>query len=325
MNTSRRYILHLAGAALGTLASANIARALTYPTRPVRWIVPFPAGGPSDILSRLIGQELSERLGQPFVIENRPGASGNVGTQAVVSATPDGHTLLFVAAPNAINATLYGNLGFNFIRDIAAIASIARGALIMLVAPSFPAATVPEFIAYAKANPGKINMASAGNGTPPHVAGELFKTMTGIDMLHVPYRGVAPAITDLLGGQVHVLFDPVPSSIGYVKAGKLRALAVTTVLRSEALPDIPAVAEFVPSYDASTWFGAGAPSKTPIEIVNKLNTEINAVLAKPAMKARLADLGATAFTSSPGAFGKYIVDETDKWAKVVKLSGVTPD
>jgi tripartite-type tricarboxylate transporter receptor subunit TctC len=325
MNTSRRNILRLAGAALGTLASANTARALTYPTRPVRWIVPFPAGGPSDILSRLIGQELSERLGQPFVIENRPGASGNVGTQAVTSAAPDGHTLLFVAAPNAINATLYGNLGFNFIRDIAAIASIARGALIMLVAPSFPAATVPEFIAYAKANPGKINMASAGNGTPPHVAGELFKTMTRIDMLHVPYRGVAPAITDLLGGQVHVLFDPVPSSIGYVKADKLRALAVTTAQRSEALPDIPAVAEFVPGYEASTWFGAGAPSKTPTEIVNKLNTEINAVLAKPAMKARLADLGATAFTGSPAAFGKYIVDETDKWAKVVKLSGVTPD
>jgi len=218
MNTSRRNILCLAGAALGTLAGANTARALTYPTRPVRWIVPFPAGGPSDILSRLIGQELSERMGQPFVIENRPGASGNVGTQAVVSAAPDGHTLLFVAAPNAINATLYGNLGFNFIRDIAAIASIARGALIMLVAPSFPAATVPEFLTYAKANPGKINMASAGNGTPPHVAGELFKTMTGVDMLHVPYRGVAPAITDLLGGQVHVIFDPVPSSIGYVRA-----------------------------------------------------------------------------------------------------------
>jgi tripartite-type tricarboxylate transporter receptor subunit TctC len=264
-------------------------------------------------------------LGQPFVIENRPGASGNVGTQAAVSAAPDGHTLLFVAAPNAINATLYGNLGFNFIRDIASIASIARGALIMLVAPSFPAATVPEFITYAKANPGKINMASAGNGTPPHVAGELFKTMTGVDMLHVPYRGVAPAITDLLGGQVHVIFDPVPSSIGYVRAAKLRALAVTTVRRSEALPDIPAVAEFVPGYEASTWFGAGAPRKTPTEIVNTLNTEINAVLAKPAMKARLADLGATAFTGSPADFGKYIVDETDKWAKVVKLSGVKPD
>jgi tripartite-type tricarboxylate transporter receptor subunit TctC len=325
MNTSRRNILRLAGAALGTLARAHTARAQTYPTRPVRWIVPFPAGGPSDILARLIGQALSERLGQPFVIENRPGASGNVGTQAVASAAPDGHTLLFVAAPNAINATLYGNLGFNFIRDIAAVASIARGALIMLVAPSFPAATVPEFITYAKANPGKINMASAGNGTPPHVAGELFKTMAGVDMLHVPYRGVAPAMTDLLGGQVHVIFDPVPSSIGYVRAAELRALAVTTVQRSEALPDIPAVAEFVPGYEASTWFGVGAPRKTPTEIVNKLNTEINAVLAKLTMKARIADLGATAFTGSPADFEKYIVDETDKWAKVVTLSGVKPD
>jgi tripartite-type tricarboxylate transporter receptor subunit TctC len=325
MNTSRRNVLRLAVVALGISARVRTARAQTYPTRPVRWIVPFPAGGPSDILARLIGQALSERLGQPFVIENHPGASGNVGTQAVVRAAPDGHTLLFVAAPNAINATLYGDLGFNFIRDIAAIASVARGALIMLVAPSFPAATVPEFITYAKANPGKINMASAGNGTPPHLAGELFKTMTGVDMLHVPYRGVAPAITDLLGGQVHVIFDPVPSSIGYVRAAELRALAVTTMRRSEALPDIPAVAEFVPGYEASTWFGAGAPGKTPIEIVDRLNIEINAVIAEPALKARLADLGATAFTGSPADFEKYIIDETDKWAKVVKLAGVTPN
>jgi tripartite-type tricarboxylate transporter receptor subunit TctC len=324
MKTPRRNILRFAST-LGTLATAHDTRAQAYPARPVRWIVPFPAGGPSDILARLMGQSLSERLRVPFIVENRPGASGNIGTQAVVSAPADGHTLLLVAAPNAINATLYGNLGFNFVRDIAPVASIARAALIMLVAPSFPAETIPQFVAYAKAHPGKINVASAGNGTPPHVAGELFKAMAGVDMLHVPYRGVAPAITDLLGGQVHVIFDPVPSSIGYVRTGRLRALAVTTALRSEILPGTPALGEFLPGYDASTWFGAGAPSETPSEIVGKLNREINAVLVDPAIKARFADLGASVFAGSPADFRKYIIDETDKWARVVKLAGTRPD
>ena len=324
MTTTRRTLLRFAGA-VAALAAARNAGAQAYPARPVRWIVPFPAGGPSDILARLIGQPLSERFGQPFVIENRPGASGNIGTQAVASAAGDGHTLLLVAAPNAINAALYPDLGFNFVRDIAPVASIARGALIMLVAPSFPAETVAQFIAYAKTSPGRINMASAGNGTPPHVAGELFKVMTGIDMLHVPYRGVAPAITDLLGGQVHVLFDPVPSSIGYVRSGKLRALAVTTAQRSEALPDTPALAEFVPGYEASTWFGVGAPRDTPPDIVDKLNRAINAILADPAMKARLANIGASVFTGSPAEFRQFIDGETDKWANVVARAGIKPD
>lgn len=324
MQTSRRGLLCAAGA-FGVLVAARTAHAQAYPSRPVRWIVPFPAGGPSDILARLIGQSLTERLGQPFVIENRAGASGNVGTQAVVAAPPDGHTLLFVAAPNAINAALYPNLGFNFVRDIVPVAMIARGALIMLVTPSFPAEDVAQFITYAKANPGKINMASAGNGTPPHVAGELFKAMTGIDMVHVPYRGVAPAITDLLGGRVHVLFDPVPSSIGYVRSDKLRALAVTTAERSQLLPDTPALSEFVPGYEASTWFGAGAPRETPGDIVGKLNSAINAVLGEPPMKARLADLGASVLTSSPADFGKFVAAEADKWGKVVTLAGIKPD
>jgi tripartite-type tricarboxylate transporter receptor subunit TctC len=324
MISSRRNLLRFAGT-LAILATTHGARAQTYPSRPIRWIVPFPAGGPSDILARLTGQSLSERLGAPFVIENRPGASGNIGTQAVVGAPADGYTLLFVAAPNAINATLYPNLGFNFVRDIAPVASIARGALIMLVAPSFAAKTVPDFIAYAKATPGTINMASAGNGTPPHVAGELFKAMAGVDMLHVPYRGVAPAITDLLGGQMQVLFDPVPSSIEYVRTGKLRALAVTTAQRSESLPDVAAIGEFVPGYEASTWFGAGAPRDTPPEIIRTLNREINAILAYPTMGARLADLGANVFTGSPADFKKHILDEIDKWATVVKFAGVRPD
>ncbi len=324
MTTSRRNLLRFA-AGVGICAGARVARAQVYPLRPVRWIVPFPAGGPSDLLARLIGQALSERLGQPFVIENRPGASGNIGTEAVVGAPPDGQTLLLVAAPNAINTTLYPNLGFNFMRDIAPVASIARGALIMLVAPSFPAETVAGFISYAKANPGKINMASAGNGTPPHVAGELFKAMTGIDLLHVPYRGVAPAITDLLSGQVHVLFDPIPSSIGYVRTGKLRALAVTTAQRSGPLPDTPALAEFVPGYEASTWFGVGVPREIPPYIIDKLNSAINTVVAEPAMDARLADLGASAFIGSPADFATFIASETDKWAKVVMLAGIRPD
>ena len=324
MTTTRRNLLRCAGA-FAALSVARGASAQAYPARPVRWIVPFPPGGPSDILARLIGQSLSERFGQPFVIENRPGASGNIGTQVAASATGDGHTLLLVAAPNAINAALYPNLGFDFVRDIAPVASIARGALIMLVAPSFPAETVVQFIAYAKTSPGRINMASAGNGTPPHVAGELFKVMTGIDMLHVPYRGVAPAITELISGQVHVLFDPVPSSIGYVRSGKLRALAVTTAQRSELLPETPALAEFVPGYEASTWFGAGAPRDTPADIIDKLNSAINAILADPAMKARLANLGASVFTGSPAEFRQFIDGETDKWANVVARAGIKPD
>jgi tripartite-type tricarboxylate transporter receptor subunit TctC len=287
--------------------------------------VPFPAGGPSDILARLIGQKLSALLGQPFVIENRVGANGNIGTQAVVNAAPDGHTLLFAAAPNAINAALYDNLGFNFVRDIAPIASIARGALVMLVAPSFPATTAVEFIAYAKANPGKLNMASAGKGTPPHVAGELFKMLAGIDMLHVPYRGVAPAMTDLLGGQVDVLFDPVPSSIGYVRSGKLRALGVTTMQRSPSLPDTPPLAETVPGYEASTSFGAGAPKATPSEVIAKLNGALNAVLVDQVMSANLASLGASVFTGSPADFAAFLADETKKWANVVKRAGIKPE
>lgn len=324
IQASRRNLLLSAGA-FGVLTAAHIARAQTYPSRPVRWIVPFPASGPSDILARVIGQALSERLGQPFVIENRVGGSGNIGTHAVVGAAPDGHTLLLVAAPNAINAALYPGIGFNFVRDIAPVASIARGALVMLVAPSFPAETIDQFIAYAKANPGKINMASAGKGTPPHVAGELFKAITGIDMLHVPYRGVAPAVTDLIAGQVQLLFNPVPSSIGHVKSGKLRALAVTTAQRSELLPDTPALAEFVPDYEASTWFGVGAPRQTPADIIGQLNTAINAILIDSAVKARLADLGASVFTSSPDEFRRFIGAETDKWAKIVKHAGIKTD
>ena len=324
MNATRRELLGLAGA-FCLSASTRAARAQAYPTRPVRWIVPFPAGGPSDILARLIGQSLSERLSQPFVIENRPGAGGNIGTQAVASAAADGHTLLLVAAPNAINGALYDHVAFDFARDIAPVASIARGALIMLVAPSFPAQSVDQFIALAKANPGRINMASAGSGTPPHVAGALFQAMTGIDMLHVPYRGVAPAVTDLLGDRVQLLFDPVPSSIGYVRAGKLRALAVTTVHRSALLPDTPALGETVPDYEASTWFGVGAPSATSTDVIAKLNGAINSVIAEPAMTARLADLGADVFVSSPSEFAAFIAAEIRKWAQLIKAAGIKPD
>lgn len=323
MKTSRRTFLKLA--ALTVPMISRIARADNYPARPVRWIVPFPAGGPSDVLARLIGQSLSDRLRQPFVIDNRPGAGGNIGTQAVVSAAPDGHTLLLTAPPNAINAALYPNLGFNFIHDIAAVASLARGPLVMLVGPSFPATTVAAFIAHAKAHSGKLNMASAGNGTPPHVAGELFMSMAGIDMLHIPYRGVAPAITDLIGGRVQVLFDPIPSSIGYVRAGTLRALAVTTTTRSDALPNVPAVAESVPAYEASTWFGVGAPRATSSDIIEKLNREINAALTEPSMQARLVDLGAGLFKGTPADFARHIADETRKWANVVIAAGIKPD
>jgi tripartite-type tricarboxylate transporter receptor subunit TctC len=317
----RRQFLHLAVGAVMLPASPRIARALDYPTRPVRLIVGYPAGGPSDIVARLIGQSLSERLNQPFIIENRAGAAGNIGTEAAVRAAPDGYTLLLVGSPHAINATVYDNLNFNLIRDIAPVAGIMRVPLVMLVTPSVPARTVPEFIAYARGNPGKVNMASAGVGTPQHVSGELFKMMTGINLIHVPYRGSAPALTDLLGGQVQVMFDTTPASIGYIRAGQIRPLAVTTVSRSDVLPDLPTVADFVPGYEASSWYGIGVPRKTPTGIVDILNREINAALADSKMKARLADLGGTILAGSASDFGALIFDETEKWAKVVKISG----
>jgi tripartite-type tricarboxylate transporter receptor subunit TctC len=291
----------------------------------VRIIVPTPAGGGLDVLARLMGQWLSERLGQPFIIENRPGAGTNLGTEAVVRAPADGHTLLMIGTANAINATLYEKLNFNFIRDIAPVAGIMRGPQIMVVNPAVPAKTVPEFIAYAKANPGKLNFGSAGNGTSFHVAGELFKMMAGVNMIHVPYRGGGPALADLIGGQVQVMFTGPADSVGYIRAGKLRALAVTTATRSEILPDILTVSEFLPGYETSQWFGLGAPTSTPAEIVDKLNKEINAALADPKMKARLADLGGTPLVGTPADFGKLIAEETEKWGKVVKFSGAKPD
>ena len=321
----RRQFLHLAAGAAALPAMSRIAFAQAYPTRPVHFIVGLAAGGGADILARLMGQWLSARLGHQFVIENRPGAGTNVATEAVVRAPADGYTLLMVLPPNAVNATLYQKLNFNFIRDIAPVAGLIRTPLAMEVNPSFPAKTVPEFIAYLKANPDKISMASAGIGTSGHVAGELFKMMAHVDMVHVPYRGGAPAIIDLLGGQVQVLFDPVSSSTEYIRAGKLRALAVTTATRSEALPDIPTVADFVPGYEASAFFGVGAPKNTPADIIEKLNKEINAGLADPKLKARLADLGGTVIAGSPADFGRLLADETEKWAKVVKLAGMKPE
>jgi tripartite-type tricarboxylate transporter receptor subunit TctC len=318
----RRQFLHLATSAAALPVMSRIAKAQVYPSRPVRMIAPFAAGGPADILARLIGQWLSERLGQPFVIENRPGAGGNIGTEAVVKSPPDGYALLLAGTPNTINATLYDKLNFNFIRDIASVAAIIRQPLVMAVHPSVPAKTVPEFIAHAKANPGKINMASGGIGTTPHVAGELFQMMTGVKMIHVPYRGAAPALTDLLAGQVQVYFGNTVASIEYIRAGKLRPLAVTTATRSEALLDIPTVGEFVPGYEASGWSGIGSPKSTPSQIIDKLNKEINAGLADPNMKVRLADLGGTVLAGSPADFGKLIAEETEKWGKVVKFTGI---
>jgi tripartite-type tricarboxylate transporter receptor subunit TctC len=287
--------------------------------------VPFGPAGATDITARLIGQWLSERLGQQFVIENRPGAGSNIGTEAVVRAAPDGYTLGLFGAPSAINATLYDKLNFNFVRDIAPIAPIVRFPYIMVVNPSFPAKTLPEFIAYAKANPGKINMASPGSGSTPHINGELFKVMTGTNMVHVPYRSAAAVMTDLLSGQVQLYFGTTASSLEYVRTGKLRALAVTIERRLDELPDIPAVAEFVPGYEASNWFGVGAPRDTPVEIIDKLNKEIHAGVADPKMKARLADLGGTPLLGSPADFGKLIAEETEKWGKVVKFSGARAD
>jgi tripartite-type tricarboxylate transporter receptor subunit TctC len=321
MKFSRRQLLHLAAGAAVLPTLSRRARAQVYPSRPIRLIVGFPAGGPTDITARVMGQWLSERLGQQCVIENRGGAGSNIAVEATIGAPPDGYTLLIVGATNAINATLYEKLNFNFIRDIAPVAGIIRVPLIMEVHPSVPAKTVAEFIAYAKARPGKINMGSGGIGTTLHVSGELFKMMTGVDMLHVPYRGAGPMLTDLLGGQVQVGFDPMPSSIGYVKAGQLRPLAVTTATRSEALPELPTVGDFVPGYEASTWYGVGAPKTTPAEIIERLNKEINAGLADPKLKARLSDLGGMMLTGSAAEFGAFIVEETEKWAKVVKFSG----
>ena len=311
MKLPRRRFLHLAAGAAALPALSRIARAQTYPSRPVRWVVPFPPGGVTDIVARLISQWLSERLGQPFVIENRPGAGGNIGAEAVVKAAPDGYTLYLSSSPNAISATLYDNLNFNFIRDIAPVASISISPLVMEVNPSVPAKTVPEFVAYAEANSGKLNMASNGNGTTSHLAGELFKMMTGINMLHVPYRGAAPALTDLIGGQVQVMFDVMASSIEHIRAGKLRALAVTTATRSEALPDVPNVGEFLPGFEASAWQGVGVPKNTPTEIVDKLNKEINAGLADPKIKARLAHLGSSVFSSSPADFWMFIAADSE--------------
>jgi tripartite-type tricarboxylate transporter receptor subunit TctC len=325
MNFPRRRFLYSAAAVATLPVMPRFAWAQAYPTRPVRIIVGFTPGGTTDIAARLIGQWLSERLGQQFVIENRPGAGSNLAAEAVVNAPPDGYTILLVGAPNAINATLYEKLNFNFIRDVAPVAGIIRTALVMQVNPSVPAKTVPEFIAYAKGNPGKINMSSAGNGSAPHVAGELFKMMAGVNMVHVPYRGAAPSLSDLIGGQVQVTFESMPSSIGYIRAGTLRALAVTTAERSEALPAIPTVGEFVAGYEASIWYGVGVPKNTPFTIIDKLNNEINAGLVDAKLRARIAELGGTPLQGSPAAFGTLIAEETEKWGKVIKSSGIKPE
>ena len=321
----RRQFLHLASGAVALPALSRIASAQTYPTRPVRWVVGFAAGQAIDILARLIAQSLSERFGQQFIVENRPGGGGNIATEAVVRAPPDGYTLLAVGSNNMINATLYEKLNFDFIRDIALVASIYRVPQVMEVNPSFPAKTLPELIAYAKANPGKINFASAGNGSVAHVTAELFKMMAGVNMQHVPYRGAAPALTDLLGGQVHLMFDNMPSSIEHIRAGRLRPLAVTATARLEGLPDVPTVADFLPGFETSAWAGIGAPKNTPAEIIGQLNRETNAALADPKLKARVADLGGMVFPLSPAEYEKRVAEETEKWGKVVKFSGARPD
>jgi tripartite-type tricarboxylate transporter receptor subunit TctC len=322
MKLHRRTLLRLVAGAAALTVVSRTARTETYPSRPVRIIVGFPAGGPNDFHARLMDQWLSEQLGQQFVVENRPGAGGNTGTEAVAHAPPDGYTLLLASSPDAINATLYDRLPFNFLRDIAPVAGIIRNRLVVEVNPSFPVKTIPELISYAKANSGKVDMASAGNGTPQHVAGELFKMMTGVSMLHVPYRGEAPALTDLISGQVQVMFGTVTASLAYIRAGKLRALAVTTATRSEALPDVPPVGDFVPGYEVSTWAGIGAPRGTPSEVIERLNRAINAGLQSPVIKARYADLGATAFAGSPADFGNFMAEDTEKWAKVIKFAGI---
>jgi tripartite-type tricarboxylate transporter receptor subunit TctC len=319
---ARKPLLGLSLACLALVATTLAAAAQSYPARPVRWIVGYPAGGSTDIMARLVGARLSERLGQQFVIENKPGAGNNIGTGEVIRAAPDGYTILLVNPANAINATLYVNLNFNFLRDIAPVAGIARVPNVMTVNPNVPAKTVAEFIEYVKANPGKVNMASSGNGTSVHLSGELFMSLTGAKMQHVPYRGSAPALTDLLAGQVQVIFDNMPSVIPHIKAGALRALAVTTAARAPELPDVPTVGETVKDYEASAWFGIGAPKGTPREIIEKLNKEVNAILAEPMMKQRLAELGGTPIVATPDEFGKLLADETAKWEKVVKFAGI---
>jgi len=322
MKLPRRQFLHLAAAAAALPAVSSIALAVNYPTRPVHLVVGYPPGLAPDIVARLVGAPLSERLGRPVVIDNRPGAGGNLGTEFVATASPDGHTLLFVTSTNAFNATIYDNLTFNFIRDIAPVAYIDFAPFVMVVNPAVPARTVSEFIAYAKANPSKVHMASAGVGTVPHVFGELFKMMTGVDLVHVPYR--SSYFPDLLSGQVQVIFNAVTSSIGYIKAGQLRALGVTTATHVEALPDVPPIAESVPGYEASGFHGIGAPSRTPTEIIERLNKEINAVVADPKMQASLVGIGVTPMSTTPAEFGKFVADETAKWAKVVKFAGINP-
>ncbi len=319
---SKSFPLFALIAAMLGLAGVTV-QAQDYPTKPVRWVVAYPPGGTTDILARLIGQYLSEHLGQQFVIDNRPGAGNNIGTEVVANAPPDGYTLLLVNPANGINVTLYKRLPFNFLRDIAPVAGITRVPNVMEVNPNFPAKTVAEFIAYGKANPGKINMASSGNGTSVHLSGELFMAMTGIKMTHVPYRGAGPALTDLIAGTVDVMFDNLPSSIEFIKSGKLRALAVTTDVRNEALPEVPVVADAVPGYEASAWFGIGAPRGTPANIVEKINKSVNAALADPKMKMRLADLGGVPMTGTPADFGKVMASETAKWEKAVKFSGAS--
>ena len=325
MKLPRRNFLHLAAGAAALPAVSRIASAQAYPTRPVRIIVGFAPSGATDIMARLIGQWLSERLGQQFIVENRPGAASNIATEAVVNAPPDGYTLLVATSVNAINATLYDKLNFNLIRDIAPVASIHREPLLVEVNPSVPVKTVPELIAYAKANPANINMSSAGIGSGNHIAGELFKMMTGVNLVHVPYRGAGPALVDLLAGVAQVYFSPTPPAIEYIKARKLRTLAVTTALRSEALPDIPTVGEFVPGYEASGWSGIGSPKNTPTEVIDKLNREINTALADLKIKAQLADLGSLVLASSPADFGRLIADETEKWGKVVRAANIKPE
>jgi tripartite-type tricarboxylate transporter receptor subunit TctC len=325
MRLPRRQFLHLVAgvAALPTLPRGASAQA--YPARPVRVLVGYAPGGPTDTIARLVGQALSERLGQPFVIENRPGAGSNIATDAAVKAAPDGYTLLLATAANAINTTLYNDLKYDFSRDFAPVATLTREPLIMAASPSGPARTLPEFIAYGKANPGKITMASAGNGTASHVAGELFKMLAGVDMVHVPYRGAAPALTDIFGGRVDIYFSPMSGAIEYIRAGKVLGLAVTTVTRSDGLPAVPSVSEVVPTYEASQWYGLMAPKNTPREVIIKLNSEVNATLAEPKFKQRVTDMGSATLAGSPADFEKLVVEETEKWAKVVKFSGAKPD
>ena len=325
MKRPRRRFLHLVAVALGAPAMLRTANAQAYPARPVRIVLGFAPGGAPDIAARLVAQWLSERLGQQFIVENRPGAGGNIATEAVIESLADGYTLLMAGLWNAVNATLYEKLKFDFIRDVAPVASVSRENYGLEVQPTFPARTVPEFIAYAKANPGKLNMASAGNGTGPHMAGELFKVMAGVDMVHIAYRGSPPALTDLIAGQVQLTFGPLSSSIEFVKTGKLRALGVTSPTRLDVLPDIPAVAEFVPGYEASGWYGVCVPAKTPAEIVDRLNQEINAGLADAKLKARFAEVGSTVFVNSPSGFAKHIADETEKWGKVVRAANLRAD